>query len=158
MCNIYNSLRNSLARYALYMVYTHRHTYIHTYTHTHTHTHVHTHTLTFNKVSDVGLRVVSLVRHWSINVMKRCVHLRGFFSLGGGFRGIKNNALIGCILHRAVAKIYIRVNTQGTSSCRREFKICDACIKAQRPNLCLGTSQRPYKACGLSIHEFHEFY
>ena len=65
-----------------------------------------TDTLTFNKVSDVGLRVVSLVRHWSINVMKRCVHLRGFFSLGGGFRGIKNSALIGCILHKAAAKTH----------------------------------------------------
>ena len=51
----------------------HEHTLIYTCMHMHTHTHntQHTHTLTFSKESDVGLRVVSLVRHWSINVMKR---------------------------------------------------------------------------------------
>ena len=31
-------------------------------------------------------------------------HFLGVFKRGGGFRGIRNRALIGCILHKAVNK------------------------------------------------------
>ena len=76
---------------------------------------------TLSSSSEVGRLVWSLVRHcsvklanfgvlggdnqyWSTSSTNRCDrtdHFLGTLRRGGGFRGIRNRALIGCMLHRA---------------------------------------------------------
>ena len=57
--------------------------------------------LTLSSSSEVGLLVVSLVKHWSMKLTNRELHFLVCLRRGAGFRGIRNSARIGCMLHRA---------------------------------------------------------
>ena len=56
---------------------------------------------TLSSSSEVGLLVGSLVKHWSMKLTNLGLHLFVCLRRGGGFLGMRNKALIGCILQRA---------------------------------------------------------
>ena len=58
--------------------------------------------LTSSSWSEVGRRWWSFRRHCSRKSTNRWFHFFGLLSFGGGLRGIRNRALIGCMVHKAV--------------------------------------------------------